>query len=79
MILRLHLVEGLSIDSIARICFVHRATVARWIVRLKKTLVSRVRDRLIEKWQIDDTALPSFRMLVDSQMDLSLERLLAGD
>lgn len=79
MILRLHLVEGLSIDSVARICFVHRATVARWIVRLKRTLVSRVRDRLIERWRIDDAALPSFRTLVDSQMDLSLERLLASD
>jgi RNA polymerase sigma factor (sigma-70 family) len=79
MVLRLHLVEKLGIDSIARVCSVHRATVARWIARLKETLAARVRDRLIARWQIDEGSLPAFKSLLDSQLDLSLERLLAAE
>jgi RNA polymerase sigma-70 factor (ECF subfamily) len=78
MVLRLHLVEQLGIDSIARVCSVHRATVARWIARSKETLAARVRDRLIARWQIDEGSLPAFKSLLDSQLDLSLERLLAA-
>lgn len=78
MVLRLHLVEKLGIDSIARVCAVHRATVARWIARSKETLAARVRDRLIARWQVDEGSLAAFMTLLDSQLDLSLERLLAA-
>jgi len=78
MVLRLHLVERLGIDAIARACTVHRATVARWITRAKETLAARVRDRLFARWRVDEGSLPAFAALLDSQLDLSLERLLAA-
>ncbi len=79
MVLRLHLVERLGIDAIARVCAVHRATVARWISRSKERLAVRLRERLIARWKVDDGSLPAFKSLLDSQLDLSLERLLAAD
>jgi RNA polymerase sigma-70 factor, ECF subfamily len=78
MVLRLHLVERLGIDAIASACAVHRATVARWIGRAKEILATRVRDRLLARWQVDEGSLPAFAALLDSQLDLSLERLLAA-
>jgi RNA polymerase sigma-70 factor, ECF subfamily len=79
MILRLHLVERLGIDAIARISSVHRTTAARWIARAKETLGLRVRDRLLARWRITESSFPALRTLIDSQIDLSLERLLASE
>lgn len=78
MLLRLHLVERLGIDAIAGLCRVHRATAARSIVRAKETLAAHVRTRLIARWRITEADLPTLQALVDSQIDLSLPRLLAA-
>jgi RNA polymerase sigma-70 factor (ECF subfamily) len=79
MLLRLHLVEHLGIDPIAAICGVHRATAARWIAQAKGDLTARVRAQLQARWRLADESLPALATAIDSQLDLSLERLLAGD
>lgn len=79
MILRLHLVERMGIDAIAALCSVHRATAARSVVRAKESLTVRVRARLMARWKTADADLPALKVLVDSQIDLSLQRLLAAD
>jgi RNA polymerase sigma-70 factor, ECF subfamily len=76
MVLRLHLVERLGIDAIAAICSVHRATAARQVALAKETLAIRVRLRLVARWRVADPELAALRSLVDSQLDLSLRRLL---
>lgn len=77
MVLRLHIVERLGIDAIAAICSVHRATAARQVALAKEMLAVRVRLRLVARWQVADPDLAALRSLVDSQLDLSLRRLLA--
>jgi RNA polymerase sigma-70 factor (ECF subfamily) len=79
MVLRLHLVERLGIDSIAAICSVHRATAARQVAAAKETLAIRVRLRLVARWNVSDRDLHALKSLVDGQLDLSLRRLLAED
>ncbi|HEX3475262.1 MAG TPA: sigma factor-like helix-turn-helix DNA-binding protein [Kofleriaceae bacterium] len=79
MVLRLHLVERLGIDAIAAVCSIHRATAARQIALAKETLAIRVRLRLVTRWKVSEPDLPALKSLVDSQLDLSLQRLLAGD
>src|SRR5262249_9419165 len=79
MRLRLHLGERVGMDPIAAICSVHRATAARQIALAKETLATRVRLRLFARWGVSDPDLPALRSLVDSQLDLSLPRLLARD
>lgn len=46
-VLRLHFSEGLNIEAIGKAYGVHRATVARWIVRARGQILSDVRERLI--------------------------------
>jgi RNA polymerase sigma-70 factor, ECF subfamily len=79
MMLRLHLVQRMGIDAVAALCSVHRATAARSIARAKEMLAGRVRARLMERWKIADADLPALKVLVDSQVDLSLQRLLSRD
>jgi RNA polymerase sigma-70 factor (ECF subfamily) len=78
MVLRMHLVERLGIDAIAGLCAMHRATAARSIARAKRALTETVRTRLIARWSVADGDLHAVRAMIDSQIDLSLERLLAG-
>lgn len=77
MLLRMHFVERLGIDAIARLCSMHRATAARSIARAKRELTDRVRARLIARWNVAAPDLPALGALIDSQVDLSLGRLLA--
>ena len=79
MLLRLHLVERMGIDAIGVLCSMHRATAARAIVRAKDALAARVRARLTERWRVADADLAALKSLVDSQVDLSLTRILAAD
>jgi RNA polymerase sigma-70 factor (ECF subfamily) len=78
MVLRLHLVERMGLDAIAAVCSVHRATAARSIARAKEALAAQVRARLIARWRITDAELPALKRLIDSQIDLSLTRILAA-
>jgi RNA polymerase sigma-70 factor (ECF subfamily) len=78
-ILRLHLVERVSIDGIAAILAVHRATAARWIRHAKRALTLMMRDRLVARWRLAQGSLPDVEALLGNQVDLSLERLLGGD
>lgn len=76
-LLRMHLVERASIDDIAAVYRVHRATAARWVTAARAALITQSRDRFLALAQLeaDDTAgLASF---VESQLTLSLDRILA--
>ncbi len=71
-VLRMHLVNGLGIDPIAKMLGIHRATAARQLTRLKAELVERVRTELAKRWGESEVLAR-----VTSRVDLSLERLLA--
>ena len=77
MALRMHLVERVSIDAIAALLSVHRATAARLIARAKDKLSTGVRAALAARWKVPEPSLPILQTLIDSQLDLSLERLLS--
>jgi RNA polymerase sigma-70 factor (ECF subfamily) len=75
-LLRLTVVERMGIDAIAAAYQAHRATVARWVIRARDQLAARIRARLTERWRISEAELVEIRPLLDSQLELSLERLL---
>jgi RNA polymerase sigma-70 factor (ECF subfamily) len=75
-ILRQYHVDGLSIDELARLHGIHRATSARWIAAARADLVQRVRGHLRAALSLDDRELDSVIGLVRSRLDLSLSRLL---
>jgi RNA polymerase sigma-70 factor (ECF subfamily) len=72
-LLRYQLVDGLSIDDIAAIHRVHRATAARWLVRVREDLVETTRGLLAEKLGLsDEDEVMSVLRLVRSELNISV-------
>ena len=71
-LLRLRLVDDLSIDELAALFHVHRATAARWIVRTRETLESRTRELLEARLGLSPSELASLVVIMRSHLDLSV-------
>ena len=74
-VLRYHL-DGLTADQIGRIYGAHRVTVARWLRRIRETLVQRIRAELRAELSVASHDVDSIMRLVDSGVSLSIDRLL---
>jgi RNA polymerase sigma-70 factor (ECF subfamily) len=70
-LLRLHLLDGLSIDEIAPMYTVHRATVARWIAAAKDTVLDRTRRTLMRDLAITRDEVDSLIRFVQSRIELA--------
>ena len=75
-LLRQHLVAGLTIDQLAAVLGIHRATVARRIGRARDALVSRTRELVTAQLALGPEELADMFRLVVSKLDLSMRRLL---
>jgi RNA polymerase sigma-70 factor (ECF subfamily) len=76
-LVRLHLLDGVTLDQLAVSYSVHRATIARWLARARQTLLAETRRRLRARLSIGADELEDFVGLIESRLDLSLRRLLA--
>ena len=74
-VLRMYVLDGASIDAIGRVYGVHRATIARWIAEVRVRLAQGARARVASGASASEVT--SLARLCFSQIDLSLERLLA--
>ncbi len=77
-VLRLHLNERLSIDKIAALHGVHRATAARWLQSARASIFEGTRRCLRERLKLTASELDSLTELVRSQLDVSLQSRLAS-
>jgi RNA polymerase sigma-70 factor (ECF subfamily) len=77
-LLRQHLVAGLSIDQLAAVLGVHRATAARRIARARDLFGATTREVLAARLRLDDRELAEILGLVTSKLDFSIARLLAS-
>jgi len=75
-LLDLALVRGVGIDKIGTIYGIHRATAARWIAQARDNLTRAVHRVLGAKLGVPKAELGDLLPLVESQLELSLERLL---
>ncbi|AKF09889.1 sigma factor-like helix-turn-helix DNA-binding protein [Sandaracinus amylolyticus] len=75
-VLRMHLVEDVSTESIARFYRVHRGTVARWISGAHEQVLAHVKRALLRERGLGPEALESMLRLAGSQLDVSLSVLL---
>lgn len=78
-LLRLSLVDGLSIDEIGAVFGYHRATAARKVARAKELVQERTRKILTERLDVASTELRSIMGYIKSHLDLSIQRLLARE
>lgn len=75
-LLRLHLIDDLSIDEIGVLRRAHRSTVARQIARCRQKLIGETRRSLRASFGGDDAGIDSLIRLVRSQIDLSIRSRL---
>lgn len=75
-LLRFHFLERLSIDRLAEIYQVHRATAARWVLRAQQRLAEETRSRFIAQIPTAENSMPRLLDLIRSKLDLSLSGIL---
>ena len=75
-LLKLSIVQGHGIDRVATIYGIHRATAARWIASARGNLTRGVHRALGQRLGLRATELDDLLPLVESKLELSLERLL---
>ena len=74
--LRLHLVEGVTIDRLASSSGLHRSTVVRRIAAARGNVLCRTRARLASSLRVLPAEVDSLIVLLQSRLDLSLGRML---
>jgi RNA polymerase sigma-70 factor (ECF subfamily) len=76
-LLRQHYLDGLTLEQLAALQRTHRATVARWLGSARQELLDRTRDRLMRHLRVPLADCDSIIRLAQSQLELTLMRLLA--
>jgi RNA polymerase sigma-70 factor, ECF subfamily len=76
VLLRMQLLDHLTIDQIARLHGVHRVTAARWFAAIRQSLLTVIRQIMRERFGVETTDLHSILRLVRSRLQLSLARML---
>ncbi len=75
-LLRYRFLDGLTLDQLAVLLGVHRATVARWLARLRETLLRGVRGRVREQLGGDVAEFEGMIALVRSNLEITIGGLL---
>jgi RNA polymerase sigma-70 factor (ECF subfamily) len=75
-VLRLHFLEGLSLNQIGAMYQVNKSTISRRMARARETLLGRTRERLEAQLSIEPSELDSLLELLGPRLDLSLASVL---
>jgi RNA polymerase sigma-70 factor (ECF subfamily) len=75
-LLKLHFVDGVTLDKLATLFGVHRATIARRIAQAREAAFDRIRDLLRAELGIGSREFQELLVLLRSRLELSLSALL---
>jgi RNA polymerase sigma-70 factor (ECF subfamily) len=75
-LLRQHILDELTIDDLARLYRVHRATCARWLADARVELSRNTRKRLTSALGVGGDEVDSLLRFLDSDIELSISRIL---
>jgi RNA polymerase sigma-70 factor (ECF subfamily) len=75
-LLRYHFLEGLSVDEIGVIYGVHRATAARWLVRVRESLEQGTLTAMMGALAVSRPEVESILRLIRSNLDASIASFL---
>lgn len=78
-LLRMYLLHELGIDELGRVHQVHRATVARWLERIREQLRKTTIAGLREQLGLDRDEVESLIGAAESSLQISFHRLLGAD
>ncbi|HEY1814267.1 MAG TPA: hypothetical protein VGG74_18075 [Kofleriaceae bacterium] len=77
-LLRQHILDELTIDDLAKLYRVHRATCARWLADARADLGKQTRKRLVSALGTPGEELESLLRFLDSDIELSISRILGS-
>jgi RNA polymerase sigma-70 factor (ECF subfamily) len=75
-LLRQHVIDGLTIDELAVLYHVHRATAARSLQRARRTVLLATRERLSSRLEAKPHEIDSILRLVRSRLEVTLRWLV---
>lgn len=78
LMLRQHLLDGLSAPELATLHGVHRVTAFRWLAGIRQRVLGDVRDRLARELAIDPGSFDSLMRRVRASVVPTVERLLVA-
>jgi RNA polymerase sigma-70 factor (ECF subfamily) len=76
LLLRLHLVSGISVESIGNMYGVSQSTASRWLAKAREDVAAEAQRLLRERIGVAPSEVASLADLVASQLDLSVSRIL---
>lgn len=77
-LLRLHFLGGVTLEQLAQMYNVHRATVVRWLAAARDAVFAATREHVATAIAAPSDELDEMFDLVKSRVELSVERLLAS-
>jgi RNA polymerase sigma-70 factor (ECF subfamily) len=77
-LLRMHFLGGVTLDQLAAMYGVHRATVVRWLAAVRKGLLVDTRKNMRSRLDAAPGELDSILRLIESRLDVSVQRLLTS-
>ncbi len=75
-LLKQSVLYGATVDDLGALYHVHRATAARWIASARERLAEETRQRMIDHLKIQPSEYDSILQLIQSQLDVSVVRVL---
>jgi RNA polymerase sigma-70 factor (ECF subfamily) len=76
LLLRLHLVQGLSVSSIGAMYGVAQSTASRWLAEARARVAAQIERALRDRLRLSAGEMASLAALVASQLNVSMSRLL---
>jgi RNA polymerase sigma-70 factor (ECF subfamily) len=76
--LRYHYLDDLGFEEIARMRRVHRTTITRAFQKIREALLIETRAAMMRDMGTGEAELESIMRLIESQLDVSLHRLLSS-
>lgn len=77
-LLRLHFLGGVTLEQLAQMYGVHRATVVRWLAAARDAVFGATREHVAQQLKAPADELDEMFDLVKSRVELSVERLLGS-
>lgn len=76
-LLRMHFVDAITLDELARLRKLHRATIARHLATARRAVLDDIRHQLRERLAVSTDEFASLIRLVRSKLQISVMQLLA--
>ena len=76
-LLRYHYVENLNTRQISKLLGVNQSTIVRWLTKVRGQILIETRKALLSQMGLQTADFRSMMRLVQSQVDLSIERVLS--